>query len=76
VRITNNGLGLYPETPREPAGPGGVGLSNVTSRLKLHYGPAHQFSIAEPEKNIVAVTLTLPLQFSASPTQTVTGYGV
>lgn len=71
VRVTNNGLGLHPEPRR-----GGVGLNNVKSRLKLHYGTAHQFSIAEPKKNVVAVTLKLPLQFAASPTPTLTGYGV
>lgn len=76
IRVANNGLGLNPEPRRDPSTQGGVGLTNVRSRLKLHYGPAHQFSIAEPEKNLVAVTLSFPLQFSASPTPTLTGYGV
>lgn len=75
VKIANTGLGLHPETVRESSGQG-VGLSNVKSRLNLHYGSAQRFSITEPQENTVQVLLELPLQFTTTPTQNVTGYGV
>jgi two-component system LytT family sensor kinase len=75
VSVLNNGIGLNPEPRRDSTGKG-IGISNVRNRLELHYGENQSFSIREAGFNNVQVTITLPLQFSVSPTQTLTGYGV
>lgn len=46
----------------------GLGLANVQSRLRLHYGNDFSFRIEEPERELVQVTIRLPLQFSNSDT--------
>jgi signal transduction histidine kinase len=74
VRVTNTGIGLHPEFRKDCAGHG-VGLANVESRLRLHYGKDQRFSIRETAPNRVQVTIELPLQLSASPTDNLTGYG-
>jgi two-component system, LytTR family, sensor kinase len=72
LSVTNTGLGLRPL----PSGNGkGVGLANVKDRLRMHYGPDHTFSISQIENNTVQVVVTLPLRFSARPTETNTRYG-
>jgi len=75
VIILNSGIGLNP-APRKDAQGTGVGLANVKNRLRLHYGTQQSFSIYEAGANNVQVTITFPLQFSANPTPTLTGYGV
>jgi two-component system, LytTR family, sensor kinase len=74
LSVVNNGAGLDPKFRQSPSG-GGVGLANVESRLRLHYGKAQYFSIRETAPGTVEVSIALPLQFSASPTQNLTGYG-
>jgi two-component system LytT family sensor kinase len=53
----------------------GVGLANIRNRLRLHYGDRQTFSIREVARDQVEVTITLPLQFSASPTEKLTRFG-
>jgi two-component system LytT family sensor kinase len=75
VIVVNSGIGLNPAPRRDGKGTG-VGLANVKNRLRLHYGTQQSFSMHEAGKNKVHVTITFPLQFSANPTPTLTGYGV
>jgi two-component system, LytTR family, sensor kinase len=64
ITVRNNGASLKPKPDREP-NRHGVGLINVQSRLHLHYGDGCTFLIEEPEREVVQVTISLPLQFSA-----------
>jgi two-component system, LytTR family, sensor kinase len=62
VSITNSGIGLNPTNAHSSNGHG-FGLSNIKSRLNLHYGQASSFSIAELDPRHVQVTILLPVQF-------------
>ncbi len=64
VCVMNSGTGLGSEAEPKPAGHG-VGLANIRSRLKLHYGDKSTFSIAQVDARRVRVSIGLPLQFSA-----------
>jgi two-component system, LytTR family, sensor kinase len=77
VRLTvrNTGVGLNPEFTRTSPGQG-VGLANVKNRLQLHYGEDQCFFLDAVSADTVMVTIMLPLQFAASPTRKLTGYGV
>ena len=63
ITVRNNGASLKPNPNRELSRHG-VGLINVQSRLHLHYGDGCTFSIEEPEREVVQVTISLPLQFA------------
>lgn len=75
ITVLNSGIGLNP-APRGDVQSTGVGLTNVKNRLRLHYGAQQSFSMHEAGAKDVQVTITFPLQFSANPTPTLTGYGV
>jgi len=84
VLITNNGVGLRPGANSKPNGRGvggngvarcGVGLANVIARLRLHYGDDGAFTIREVDLNRVQVSISFPLQFSATPAESLTRYG-
>jgi two-component system, LytTR family, sensor kinase len=64
IRVRNNGASLKPK-PDQEINRQGVGLMNVQSRLHLHYGDGCALLIEEPEREVVQVTISLPLQFSA-----------
>jgi two-component system, LytTR family, sensor kinase len=72
--VTNTGLGL-----RVAASNGssrrGLGLSNVKARLRLHYGPDHEFFIRELGQDKVQVGITLPLTLSEGQEEHVTRFG-
>jgi two-component system, LytTR family, sensor kinase len=72
--ITNNGVGLRPGVNQKSSGYG-VGLTNVKDRLRLHYGEDGSFTMRELDSNRVQVSISLPLQFSASPAESLTRYG-
>ena len=74
LSVLNNGAGLNSNSSKVSDGQG-VGLANIKSRLQLHYGDQHTFSIREVARDQVEVTITFPLQFSASPTETLTRFG-
>jgi two-component system, LytTR family, sensor kinase len=63
IAVRNNGASLKPITDRQSSRQG-VGLANVQSRLKLHYGNDCSFAIDEPETGVVQVSIRIPLQFS------------
>jgi two-component system, LytTR family, sensor kinase len=89
VLITNNGVGLRPGANKKVNGRGkgtngvggygvggfGVGLTNVIARLRLHYGDDGSFTIREMDLNRVQVSISFPLQFSATPAESLTRYG-
>jgi signal transduction histidine kinase len=69
ITVRNNGVGLKPVLDRE-SNKRGVGLSNVQTRLHLHYGDDCSFVIDEPEREVVQVVIRLPLQFSSDTAST------
>lgn len=73
LSVLNNGAGLQSDQPAGLDGQG-VGLANIKSRLRLHYGDQQTFSIREVAQDQVEVTIKLPLQFSARPTDKLTGF--
>ena len=75
LSITNTGHGIV-STPNGDGGCKGVGLSNVRSRLRMHYGAEHSCTIAELEDRAVQVVVTLPLLFASHQPETETRYGV
>jgi two-component system, LytTR family, sensor kinase len=74
LSVVNNGSGLNLSSTEGSDGQG-VGLANIRNRLRLHYGDRQTFSIREVARDQVEVTITLPLQFSASPTEKLTRFG-
>ncbi|WP_260738565.1 sensor histidine kinase [Tunturiibacter lichenicola] len=74
LSVFNNGSGLQSNLGTSSNGQG-VGLANIKSRLQLHYGDEQTFSIREVARDQVEVTITLPLQFPARPTDKLTGFG-
>jgi two-component system, LytTR family, sensor kinase len=74
VSVVNSGPGLRVQEPRSSNGHG-LGLANVRSRLRLHYGELSSFSIEELERNEVQVTILLPLESSQESPQSVAGNG-
>lgn len=71
ICVTNSGIGLNSKAN----GRRGVGLRNIQSRLKLHYGPEATFDIAEFDQRSVKVTIVLPLQHSAEEETLLTRFG-
>jgi len=63
IAVRNNGASLKPN-PTLTSNRQGVGLLNVQSRLHLHYGDGCSLVIEEPEREVVQVTISLPLQYS------------
>jgi sensor histidine kinase YesM len=54
----------------------GLGISNIRSRLQLHYGHDWSFDLAETDRTHVTVTMTLPIHLEDAPKPLVTQYGV
>jgi two-component system, LytTR family, sensor kinase len=74
TRVTNSGVGLSNAGNGSSAGHG-VGLSNVKSRLLLHYGDDCLFSVSELDPTHVQVSIAFPLQLSPSALESVTRFG-
>ena len=73
IRVINSGIGLAPDKmPNSDSH--GVGLSNITNRLKLHYGDKASFSITELDFTRVQVMIRLPLQLSPVPSEAALRY--
>jgi two-component system LytT family sensor kinase len=66
ISVLNSGVGLDPQPLRFPPHRG-LGLVNVTDRLRLHYAESHTFTIREVQQGRVEVTITLPLQLRSNP---------
>jgi len=65
IRITvmNSGIGMSPAHEGEANGHG-VGLRNIQSRLKLHYGDDSHFAIAQVDPTHVMVDIEVPRRYS------------
>jgi two-component system LytT family sensor kinase len=74
LSVLNSGLGIRTDKLGRSSGQG-VGLANIKSRLKLHYGMDQTFLFREIGHNKVQVAITLPLQLSQGHTEQVTRFG-
>jgi two-component system, LytTR family, sensor kinase len=74
ARVVNSGAGL-----RTDAGKSvdrlGVGVANIKSRLRLHYGERASIALREIDETHVEAAILLPLSFSAATQGNVAGYG-
>jgi two-component system, LytTR family, sensor kinase len=74
LSVLNSGIGLG--TPSLPKmGGHGVGLTNIRSRLELHYGAHHTLLIHEVDQTRVEVVITFPLQLSQSAMGQIARFG-
>jgi LytS/YehU family sensor histidine kinase len=60
ISVRNSGVGINPPEPQEKR-EGGIGLSNVKSRLRLHFGDRGHFEIHEAACDVVEVNISFPL---------------
>jgi len=74
VRVVNSGLGLRPHESHHSNGHG-LGLANVRSRLKLHYGEQATLSIEELDRRQVEVSILFPLEMPHASQESVSRYG-
>lgn len=72
--VLNSGIGLSPDNPKESYSHK-LGLVNVQERLRLHYQDNQTFSIRAVSADRVLVSITLPLQISQNPPESLTQYG-
>ena len=64
IAVRNSGVGLN-SSNRESGGMG-IGLSNVTNRLRLHFGDKGSLAIHELPNNLVEAIVKFPLVFATS----------
>ena len=74
VTVTNSGVGLVNRAER-PKGHG-LGISNLRSRLQLHYGENCSFEMLELDRTHVRVRIELPVRFSDALNAPTTRFGV
>lgn len=74
ISVLNSGVGLAPARAVRTDGHG-VGLSNVKSRLRLHYGEGWSLTLSEVESKQVEAIVLLPLHFAQHPQELVAQYG-
>lgn len=74
LSVINSGLGLKHIKGRSPNGHG-VGLANVRSRLRLHYGENCSFDISELDQTHVKVSIVFPFEVSHETENSITRYG-
>ena len=74
VSVTNSGPALQSPNGHSPNGHG-VGLANVRSRLRLHYGDNCSFNLSQIDNTHVKVTILLPFQLSHAAESAFTRYG-
>lgn len=72
--VINTGIGLRASAGNGSSGRG-LGLSNVRARLRLHYGPDHEFFIRELGQDKVQVSITLPLTLCDGEEEHITRFG-
>ncbi len=72
--VVNSGMGLRSDGCK-PAERMGVGLANIKSRLRLHYGESGSFVLRQLDSTHVEAAIKLPLSFSAATNGNFTGYG-
>ena len=74
ITVLNSGKGL-PTQPVQRTDGRGVGLTNVRSRLKLHYGEGWSLSLVEVDPRHVRVTIRLPIQIAERHAEPAARYG-
>jgi len=74
ISVINSGIGLSAASNGYASGHG-VGLRNVMSRLKLHYGEDSRFDIAQLNLRDVRVEIEIPLQYAPDAMQPVARFG-
>ena len=74
ITVTNTGIGMNPESHKDAKGHG-VGLRNIKSRLKLHYGDDFRFEISQLDPRHVRVAIHVPLMDSPNAIQPVARFG-
>jgi hypothetical protein len=74
LSVINSGPGLTSSNGRSPNGHG-VGLANVRSRLRLHYGENCSFEMSQLDRTHVKVSIGFPFQLSYAAEGTFTRYG-
>jgi two-component system, LytTR family, sensor kinase len=72
--VTNSGMGLIGESDK--CSGHGVGLSNLRSRLQLHYGESCSLEMNELDSTHVRVRIELPIQYFDALNLQTTRYGV
>ena len=72
--VTNSGVGLTGVS--DNCSGHGVGLSNLRSRLQLHYGEDGSFEMNELDSTHVRVRIELPIKYSDALNSQTTRYGV
>jgi len=65
IAVRNRGIGLHQSDPCEERR-SGIGLSNVRSRLRLHYGDQGRLEIRELASDLVEAVVVFPISFAAS----------
>jgi two-component system LytT family sensor kinase len=74
ITVLNSGKGLITPPVQRTDGRG-VGLTNVRSRLKLHYGEGWSLSLVEVDPRHVRVTIRLPIQIAVPHAEPAARYG-
>jgi two-component system LytT family sensor kinase len=74
LSVTNSGPALHSQNGHASNGHG-VGLANVRSRLRLHYGNSCSFDLSYIDNTHVKVTIVFPFQLSNAAENGVTRYG-
>jgi two-component system LytT family sensor kinase len=72
--VVNSGLGLH-HTNGSAKNGHGMGLANVRSRLRLHYGEKCLFEMSEIDRTHVQVTIAFPFQISKEVEGNIARYG-
>jgi LytS/YehU family sensor histidine kinase len=70
IIVRNSGSGLAASEQNGTQG-AGIGLSNIKSRLRLHYGERAHLQLKEAGPDVVEVRMRFPLTFAASSELTV-----
>lgn len=74
LSVINSGPGFQSSNGHSPNGHG-VGLANVRSRLRLHYGENCSFEMSQLDRTHVKVSIAFPFQLSYAAEGTFTRYG-
>ena len=72
VSVTNSGLGLNRAGGRNGHG---IGLANIRSRLRLHYGENCSFDMSEIDRTHVKVSIAFPFQLAREAGNGIATYG-
>ena len=70
IAVRNSGVGIAGAEQNEAHG-AGIGLSNVKSRLRLHFGEQAHLEMKETAPGVVEVRVRFPLEIAASDALTV-----